>query len=102
MYVSPFPLSFPSNLPHRQNPERPILRRFTFVVVPLIVLRDAFIVVSIVMLYVNYTDLGRNSRQATAFLLIIFGQLTNLTILFMVLWGAWSMGRSAGKTSGMG
>lgn len=73
------------------------MKRFTFAVVPLIVLRDVFIIVSIVMIYVDSAQWSDTSQQALAFLLIVFGQLANITILFMVLWGAWSMGRSAGK-----
>lgn len=79
------------------NIERPLLARFTFVVVPLIWMRNLFIIVNIVMIYENVSNWSSSANQALAFLFIIFGQLTNLTILFMVLWGAWSMGRSAGK-----
>ncbi|TIA11585.1 hypothetical protein D6C80_07394 [Aureobasidium pullulans] len=76
------------------NPERPVLQRFTFVVVPLIWLRDVFIIMSIVMVFVSADSWTETSREALAFLLIIFGQYANLIIVFMVLWGSWSMGNS--------
>ncbi|KAK5077569.1 hypothetical protein LTR70_009679 [Exophiala xenobiotica] len=83
-----------------QNSERPLLARFSFVVVPLIWLRNIFIIVNIVMIYENVSNWSSTTNQALTFLFIIFGQFTNLTILFMVLWGAWSMGRSAGLSGG--
>ncbi|KAF2260334.1 hypothetical protein CC78DRAFT_584894 [Lojkania enalia] len=83
------------------NTERPILARFAFVVVPLIWLRNCFIVADIVMIYEDYRTWSRTTNQAIAFLFIIFGQLANLAILYMVLWGAYSMGRSAGGASGV-
>ncbi|KAL9000223.1 MAG: hypothetical protein Q9169_001125 [Polycauliona sp. 2 TL-2023] len=76
------------------NTERPLLARFTFVVVPIIFIRNVFIIVNIVMIYESVSS---RANEALAFLFIIFGQFANLIILFMVLWGAWSMGRSAGK-----
>ena len=80
-----------------QNPERPILQRFTYIVVPLVVARDVFIIVDIVMIYVSYASWSTASQQALAFLLIVFGQYANLGILAMVVWGAWSMGKQAGR-----
>ena len=77
-----------------QNPERPVLQRFTYVVVPLIWLRDVFIIMSIVMIFVSTDSWTETSREALAFLLITFGQYANLIIVFMVLWGSWSMGNS--------
>lgn len=47
----------------------------------------------------NTNSWSDTTQQALAFLFIIFGQLANLMILFMVLWGAWSEGRSAGLGS---
>lgn len=79
-----------------QNSERPLLARFAFVVVPIIWLRNIFIIVNIVIIYYSVSNWSSSTNQALTFLFIIFGQLANLTILFMVLWGAWSMGRSAG------
>ncbi|THV65158.1 hypothetical protein D6D29_10605 [Aureobasidium pullulans] len=76
------------------NPERPVLQRFTYVVVPLIWLRDVFIIMSIVMIFVSTDSWTKTSREALAFLLITFGQYANLIIVFMVLWGSWSMGNS--------
>ncbi|CAD0026106.1 unnamed protein product [Aureobasidium pullulans] len=76
------------------NPERPVLQRFTYVVVPLIWLRDVFIIMSIVMIFVSTDSWTETSREALAFLLITFGQYANLIVVFMVLWGSWSMGNS--------
>ncbi|KAH7414114.1 hypothetical protein DE146DRAFT_600754 [Phaeosphaeria sp. MPI-PUGE-AT-0046c] len=70
------------------------LARFAFVVVPLIWLRDIFIIYDIVLLYIDTSEWSRSARLATTFLLIIFRQFANLAILGMVLWGAWRMGRS--------
>ncbi|EAT85878.2 hypothetical protein SNOG_07227 [Parastagonospora nodorum SN15] len=70
------------------------LARFAFVVVPLIWLRDIFIIYDIILLYVDTSGWSDNASLATTFLLIIFGQFANLTILAMILWGAWRMGRT--------
>jgi hypothetical protein len=81
-------------LTHRQSPERKNLARFAFVVVPLIWLRDIFIIYDIVLLYVDTAKWSRPASLATTFLLMIFGQFANFTILATVLWGAWRMGKS--------
>lgn len=79
---------------HPQSPERANLARFAFVVVPLIWIRNAFIIYDIVLLYVNTAPWSTTSVLATEFLLIIFGQITNVTLLGMILWGAWRTGRT--------
>lgn len=77
-----------------QSPERPNLARFALVVVPLIWIRNAFIIYDIVLLYVDSAAWSDATVLASQFLLIIFGQITNLTILGMILWGAWRTGRT--------
>ncbi|KAL8865808.1 MAG: hypothetical protein Q9174_006681, partial [Haloplaca sp. 1 TL-2023] len=79
------------------NSERPLLARFTFVVCPIIWLRNIFIILALV--YISSWALSIASNPALSFLFTVFGQFVNLVILFMVLWGAWSMGRTAGKKS---
>jgi hypothetical protein len=77
-----------------ESSESQHLARFAFVVVPLIWLRDIFIIYDIILLYVDTSGWSDNASLATTFLLIIFGQFANLTILAMILWGAWRMGRT--------
>lgn len=67
---------------------------------PLIWLRDVFIVYDVVLLYVNTEGWSTAATLATTFLLIIFRQFANVFILAMVLWGAWRMGRSVDLLSG--
>lgn len=67
---------------------------------PLFWLRDIFIVHDVVLLYVNTEGWSTAATLATTFLLIIFRQFANLSILAMVLWGAWRMGRSVNLLSG--
>lgn len=67
--------------------------RFALFVVPLIWLRDVFIIVDIVLIYVDAAGWSSASRLAVTFLLIVFGQFANLTILTTVQWGAWRMSR---------
>jgi hypothetical protein len=81
-------------LTHNQSPERKHLARFAFVVVPLIWLRDIFIIYDIVLIYIDTSEWSRSASLATSFLLMIFGQFANLAILATILWGAWRMGRS--------
>jgi len=81
-----------------QNLERPMLTRFTFVVVPIIWLRNVFTILDIVLLYVNTSSWSGTTDSAVAFLLIIFRQLANLTVLATVLFGAWKVGKSAGRS----
>ena len=58
---------------------------------PVILARDVFIILDIVLLYVSTTDWGTTTQEAVAFLLVIFGQLANLWVFFIVAWGAWSI-----------
>ncbi|KNG50978.1 hypothetical protein DDE82_003948 [Stemphylium lycopersici] len=76
------------------SPERNDLLRFAFTVVPLIWLRDIFIIYDIILLYVNTSGWSHTSVNATTFMLVVARQYANLAILGMVLWGAWRMGRS--------
>ena len=78
----------------KQTQERPHLARFATVVVPLLWIRNAFIVYDIVLLYTTSQGWAEDTKLASTFLLIIFGQMTNLTILGMILWGAWKTGRT--------
>jgi len=93
----PFNLTNDASKLTLQNFERPVLTRFTFVVVPIIWLRNALTILDIVLLHVNTTSWSRTTDRAVAFLLIIFGQIANLVILAMVLYGAWRIGKSAGR-----
>lgn len=61
-------------------------------VVPLIWLRDAFIIYDIVLIFVDSSSWSQTSRLASLFLLTIFGQFANVTILGMILYGAWTSG----------
>jgi hypothetical protein len=92
-YVS-CPVSYYTELTLIQSPERNHLARFTFVVVPLIWLRDIFIIYDIVLLYVGTTNWPSSAVLASTFLLVVFRQFANLAILATILWGAWRMGRS--------
>jgi hypothetical protein len=87
-------LSRTLKLTHIQSPERKNLARFASVVIPLIWLRDIFIIYDIVLLYVDTAQWSRPASLATTFLLMIFGQFANLAILATILWGAWRMGKS--------
>ncbi|RYN32453.1 hypothetical protein AA0119_g3004 [Alternaria tenuissima] len=82
------------------SPERHDLARFAFVVVPLIWLRDIFIIYDIILLYVDTSGWSNNAVLATTFLLVICRQFATLAILGMVLWGAWRMGRSVSLFGG--
>lgn len=101
-YVHPFPFHLPSyhHTNPTQSPERNDLARFAFIVVPLIWLRDIFIVYDIILLYVSTAGWSDAAVMATTFLLVIFRQFANLSILGMVLWGAWRMGRSVSLFGG--
>ncbi|EOA88232.1 hypothetical protein ACJQWK_01705 [Exserohilum turcicum] len=78
----------------RDSPERKDLLRFAFAVVPLIWLRDIFILYDVVLLYVDTAGWSATAVDATTLLLVVCRQLANLAILGMVLWGAWRMSRS--------
>lgn len=74
-------------------------------VVPLIWIRNAFIVYDIVLIFVNSSAWSQSATLASVFLLIVFGQFANLTILGMVLYGARQSGRTiqlAGRDSESG
>ena len=75
-------------------PERMNLARFALVVVPLIWIRNAFIIFDVVLLYVNSAGWPNEAVLASRFLLIVFGQIANLALLGMILWGAWKTGRT--------
>ncbi|GAB7358830.1 hypothetical protein MBLNU230_g4053t1 [Neophaeotheca triangularis] len=86
--------AFVKNNSSKNSSERKNLVRFAVVIVPLIWIRNVFIVVDIVLVYINTSGWSTASNFALVFLLIIFGQLANLTILAMVFWGAWRMGKT--------
>lgn len=71
-----------------------ILGSFVFLVLPVVWLRNVFSIVQIVMLYYNVNNWSRTTNQALAFLFIIFGELSNLAILGLVLLGAMSFGKT--------
>ena len=74
--------------------ERPYLARFAIVVIPLIWLRNAFIVYDIVLIFCNSASWSETSRLASLFLLTVFGQIADVAILGMVLYGAWTSGKT--------
>lgn len=55
---------------------------------PIVWVRNAFYIAQIVMLYYDVNSWSRTTNQALAFLFIIFGELSNLAILGLVLLGA--------------
>lgn len=57
-------------------------------VLPIVWARNAFSIAQIVMLYHDVNNWSRTTNQALAFLFIIFGELSNLAILGLVLLGA--------------
>lgn len=57
-------------------------------VLPIVFVRNAFSIAQIVMLYYDVNNWSRTTNQALAFLFIIFGELSNLAILGLVLLGA--------------
>ena len=65
-----------------------ILGSFVFMVVPIVFVRNAFSIAQVFMLYYNVNNWSRTTNQALAFLFIIFGELSNLAILGLVLLGA--------------
>jgi len=65
-----------------------ILGLFAFTVLPIVWVRNAFYIAQIVMLYYDVNSWSRTTNQALAFLFIIFGELSNLAILGLVLLGA--------------
>ncbi|KAI8942993.1 hypothetical protein NX059_001031 [Plenodomus lindquistii] len=75
------------------NNSRPALTRFVVMITPLVFARNAFSIVQVVLIYEDVNSWSRTTNQALAFLFIIFGELSNLAILFVLLWGAWSFGR---------
>lgn len=79
--------------PKVQNSARPALTRLVFLVTPIISLRNALSIAQIVIIYYDVNNWSRTTNQALAFLFIIFSEMSNLAILAIVLWGAWSFGR---------
>lgn len=75
------------------NPFKSALTRIVMLVTPIVWIRNAFSVAQIVIIYYNYNSWSRRTNRALAFLFIIFGQLCDLAILALLLWGAWSFGR---------
>lgn len=69
------------------------LTRIVMLVTPIVWIRNAFSVAQIVIIYYNNNAWSRRTNRALAFLFIIFGQLCDLAILALLLWGAWSFGR---------
>lgn len=66
-------------------------------------LRNAFKVVQIVLLYYNVNNWSRTTNRALAFLFIIFGELSNLAILALVLLGALSFSKTLnGRPTSLG
>lgn len=86
--------------PCLKMPERTNLARFALVVVPLIWIRNAFIIFDVVLLYINSAGWPSGALLASQFLLIVFGQIANLVLLGMVLWGAWKTGRTVPLLAG--
>jgi hypothetical protein len=62
-------------------------------ITPLVWLRNGFTIAQIVVIYYDVTVWSHTTNQALAFLFIIFGELCDLCILALVLYGAWSFGR---------
>jgi hypothetical protein len=62
-------------------------------VTPIVWVRNAFSIAQLVLIYRNVNNYSRTTNQALAFLFIIFGELSDLGILALVLLGAWSFGR---------
>ncbi|KAF2126889.1 hypothetical protein P153DRAFT_377826 [Dothidotthia symphoricarpi CBS 119687] len=72
---------------------RSTLSRFVFLVVPVVWARNGFSIAQAVVIYKNAASWSANTNRAVAFLFIIFGELAQLAILFLVLYAAWSYGR---------
>ncbi|KAF2844774.1 hypothetical protein T440DRAFT_512019 [Plenodomus tracheiphilus IPT5] len=83
-----------TNRTAHQSNERNHLARFAFVVVPLIALRNIFIILDIILLYLDTSNWPTSASLAVTFLLLIFRQFANLAIVAIILWGAWRMGRT--------
>lgn len=72
-------------------------------VLPIVWVRNAFNIAQIVMLYYNVNNWSRTTNQALAFLFIIFGELSNLAILGLVLLGAMSFSKTLnGRPTSLG
>ena len=70
---------------------------------PIVWVRNAFSVAQIVMLYYNVNNWSRTTNQALAFLFIVFGELSNLAILGLVLLGAMSFSKTLiGRPTSLG
>lgn len=72
-------------------------------VLPVVWVRNAFNIAQIVMLYYNINNWSRTTNQALAFLFIIFGELSNLAILGLVLLGAMGFSKTLnGRPTSLG
>lgn len=70
---------------------------------PIVFVRNAFSIAQIVMLYYNVNNWSRTTNQALAFLFIIFGELSNLAILGLVLLGAMGFSKTLkGRPTSLG
>ena len=80
----------------KRSPDRPHMTRFTLIAIPLLWVRNAFIIYNAVLVY--YADetssWSQGSRLATLFLITIFTQMANVVLLGMILYGAWQLGRT--------
>ena len=80
-----------------------ILGSFVFMVLPIVFVRNAFSIAQVVMLYYNVNNWSRTTNQALAFLFIIFGELSNLAILGLVLLGAMGFSKTLnGRPTSLG
>ncbi|KAI7596791.1 hypothetical protein KC346_g14989 [Hortaea werneckii] len=80
----------------KNNPDRPHMRRFTIIVIPLLWVRNVFIIYNAVLVYyaAETSEWSESSRLATLFLITIFTQIANVVLLGMILYGAWQLGRT--------
>lgn len=76
------------------NHFRTTLSRTVPLFTPIVWVRNCFLVAQIVIIYYNERNWSRMTNQALAFLFIIFGELSDLAILAILLFGAWSFGRN--------
>lgn len=80
-----------------------MLGSFAFLVLPIVWLRNAFSIAQIVILYRDVNNWSRTTNQALAFLFIIFGELSNLAILGLVLLGVMGFSKTInGRPTSLG
>ena len=77
-----------------QKSARTQLAIFAMVSIPLIWTRNIFIVYDVVLIFVESMSWSTSSILASQFLLIISGQIANLSILGITLYGAWQTGKT--------